>query len=413
MLALLLHIYSTVTAVCELAPSRTSSWVTRVILRYRKRDASSEALQTARSFASILDSLADHAWINAIAWDVIFSVAGLSLWAGVSSADVRSILKCTLWPWLDETVELVQEGVGNLQDTAGPYVDSAYDGAQQFMTAAEPYTGAAARRAAELKGAADPYLDAAYRSTGLAAQRLKEQTQALVDSAAEAVQGNGFVDDDAKFYRLTGIPPEDLPRIYQWIVDCGRLSVADATIQMTDHVLNSTQAMGREGRWLHQWVAKHAPTEKTRGRVQDVADDEDWDDSATARKKSKSPKKRGGRVTKKDRLASERPAPKKKTAASNSRTRASEQEVEDTATRRRRSSRIKKLTDEASSGAGAVATIRERRKSLVGAVGGVVSRMEMPDQLGERLEAPGLTFGLFCIGGLGLASTGVFGADEI
>lgn len=54
---------------------------------------------------AILDALGGHPWINAVGWDVLFSVIALGFWSVLSSTNARDMLRRTVWPTLDKDVE--------------------------------------------------------------------------------------------------------------------------------------------------------------------------------------------------------------------------------------------------------------------------------------------------------------------
>lgn len=107
-----------------------------------------------------------------------------------------------------------------------------------------------------------------------------------------------------------------------------------------------------------------------------------------------------------NRAGSKSPAPPTKRASSRSRAGGTSTQASPA---KRRSSRIKSLTHSGAQKAYAVG-----RQAVDGLTR--VHKLSAADGAGdaaEKFEAAGLAIGLFVIGGLGLASAGVFGADEI
>ena len=49
--------------------------------------------------------LGDHAWINALAFDVLLSALAIASWSVVARLDARSMVRCSLFPWMDWMTE--------------------------------------------------------------------------------------------------------------------------------------------------------------------------------------------------------------------------------------------------------------------------------------------------------------------
>ncbi|KAK5128860.1 hypothetical protein LTR85_000193 [Meristemomyces frigidus] len=352
--ALALHIFSTVRAFYEawtMMPRWLSFFYGPIKL---KKPGYSEARVS--GFASILGQLGSHDRLGAVAWDVVLSTGSLCYWATVSSADVRSMLKCSLWPWIDETIEAVQEGAGVLQEKAERYMEAMQEGVDHFQEVAEPYAKDLRKRAKKTMKTAGPYLETAheYMDEGL------DQAARYARNAVNLAAAQG--------------PPG---------YSCNAHSIARA--------LGYSKGGEQE--------------EDDMPEEDDHVDDSEW--TEVRRGRAASPKKRG-RPAKSQRSASKSPAPPPGGAASRSRTRTSERPSSPT---KRRSSRIKKL---------AAPTVNARSRGRHGGEDGDdtepwyrrASRIEVSEELAGDFEAAGLTMGLFVVGGLGMASASVFGGDE-
>ncbi|KAK0892603.1 hypothetical protein LTR02_013330 [Friedmanniomyces endolithicus] len=376
--------------------SENGRWWIPSLDRFRR--SSDKPAHMFHSIGSILSALGDHAWLNAVGWDVLFSTISIGLWAAVSSADSRSMAKCALWPWLDGTLEVAQDAAEYVQETTEPYVEATKQSMSDLQDAAQPYLKKSKQGISDFQEAAQPYLkktkeylddereylgevwgrnapDAqevmkkAKKGVDVGLERVGTASKRAVSSAAQLVNGHGATDEDA-----------------------------DSAF--TQRSSNATD-VARQAR------ARRTYNEQSKG--QDNDDQGDWDEVRS--KKSPSPTKRRGRPPS---AGPKRASSAPRKAASRSRTRKDEGQGSPT---KRRSSRLRNMKD---SFPGASQDGDERsgwlpdgreitrtlRKSLPSS-----ADLRITSDVVEGVEAAGLTLGLFVFGGLGLASAGVFGAD--
>ncbi|KAK3066926.1 hypothetical protein LTR53_016509 [Teratosphaeriaceae sp. CCFEE 6253] len=135
------------------------------------------------SLATVLRALGDHAWLNAVGWDVVFSALTLSAWAALHSADPRGIFTCALWPWLDGTLDVAEQAAGFVQQTTEPYVE-----------ATTQYAGEVGATLWKTRR----YVDGKSKDLGVDAglERLGTVGRRAVSSAAQMVTGHGAEEDD-------------------------------------------------------------------------------------------------------------------------------------------------------------------------------------------------------------------------
>ena len=321
------------------------------------------------SIGSVLRALGDHAWLNAVGWDVIFSAVSLSAWAAVSSADPRGMFKCALWPWLDGTLEAAEQPAEYVVDTTEPLFrvvrDETEKGMEKMMDSGR-----------QAKQYVDQYIEENAHRMGFGPdRRLTKAGRRAASSAAQMVGlQNGDEDDDDAQYPATG-------------------SDGDA----------AEQARARRAH-----IAKN-------GKGHD-GDDEGWNEVRS--RKSSSPTKRRGRPPK-ERSASQGPGAGGSSSrpASRSRTRTQENghghsHGHGHGMRLRNATETVpgKHANRSQSGGWLPDGARRAMQDLPSAseVGGMVT----PDVV-EGVQAAGLAVALFAMGGLGLASAGVYGADGV
>ncbi|KAK5726812.1 hypothetical protein LTR15_002701 [Elasticomyces elasticus] len=391
-------------------PSNRGRWWLPSLDRFRS--SSNKPAHVFHSIRSVLGALGDHAWLNAVGWDVIFSLLSVSLWSAVSSAAPAEMVKCALYPWLDGAIEVAQEAAGYVQETTEPYIDATRQGFGDLQDAAEPYLKKTRQGLGELHEAAQPYVrkskeylddggeylenvwdrnapDAqevmkkAKKGVNSGLEQLSSVSKRAVSSAAQLVTGNS-IDED--FDNLFGTGTSNGP---------------DAEL---DSFFGTRSSNGSDA--ARQARARRTYNEQAR----DTGDEENW--KTVRSRKSPSPTKRRGRPPK-DRSASEVPGQVRsasRASVSRSRTRNDERPSSPTPMKRR-SSRLRNISsiadsDERSWGlpdTGKVARVL-RRNSLL------PEKIEITSDVVEGAEAAGLTLGLAIFGGLGLASVGVFGS---
>lgn len=67
----------------------------------------------------IFGTLGENHWINAVAWDVLFAAVGMACWSAAGNLDARSMVKCALFPWLDELHGNLKLWKYNVPDVVG------------------------------------------------------------------------------------------------------------------------------------------------------------------------------------------------------------------------------------------------------------------------------------------------------
>lgn len=75
-----------------------------------------EKAHIGHSSTYLMGILGDHAWINALGWDVIFSLVGLLFWSVYGSANVRTMLQCSVCPWMEDVNIIGGKVLGQLGD---------------------------------------------------------------------------------------------------------------------------------------------------------------------------------------------------------------------------------------------------------------------------------------------------------
>lgn len=83
----------------------------------------------------VVGLLGDHPWINALAWDVIFSAIVVGVVATVSSLEVKEMLQCSLAPWIDDAVVAAEQVSEIVQDAAGTSIAKGQEVFDQARTA--------------------------------------------------------------------------------------------------------------------------------------------------------------------------------------------------------------------------------------------------------------------------------------
>jgi len=324
-LMLCLHIYTTFSAFSESVATSRTRWFIPGLGRVTR---SGRTKETARK---VLGSLGEHPWINAVGWDVLFSQLGLCLWAFLSDADVRGMLKCTLWPWLDETIEAVGEGVERVGEAVDPYARVSMEKAQQMREPLEEYARQGMTVAKETAGRASEWLEEHEMDLKSTKRRIGKAADALMQGL------NDDEDDDGNDQ------PEEI----------------------------------------------------------DYHDDRYWQEAVhqSPRKRGASPRKSSGRGRGKVNESNEE-AEHDGTVKRMTRSRSRDTLNGDPAVRARRQSKKR------------VPQGQERRSSM-NLFNRLPIQVRVPRGVTYGAEAAGLAWALFSVGGLGVASAGVYGADEM
>ncbi|KAM3423757.1 hypothetical protein BST61_g1162 [Cercospora zeina] len=113
-LSLLLHLLSWWQCIQEASPGRLWRW-THLALLQPWHDAQYNVLKD--STFRVFGILGDHAWINALGWDVIFSATGVCVYSVLCDTNARRMVQCSLMPWLDDAL-LVAEHVAEVVQEA-------------------------------------------------------------------------------------------------------------------------------------------------------------------------------------------------------------------------------------------------------------------------------------------------------
>ena len=66
---------------------------------------------------SLFRALGDHPWVRAIGFDVLISAMGLCRWSVVSNADARSMIKHSIFSWLDAVQSAAESAASHVQGT--------------------------------------------------------------------------------------------------------------------------------------------------------------------------------------------------------------------------------------------------------------------------------------------------------
>ncbi|KAK5740948.1 hypothetical protein LTR17_004302 [Elasticomyces elasticus] len=375
-------------------PSNRGRWWLPSLDRFRS--SSHKPAHVFHSIRSVLGALGDHAWLNAVGWDVIFSLLSVSLWSAVSSAAPAQMVKCALYPWLDGTIEVAQEAAEYVQETTEPYIDATRQSLGDLQDVAEPYLKKTRQGLGDLQEAAQPYVRKSKEYLDEGGEYLENAWDRNAPDAQEVMK-------KAKKGVNTGL--EQLSSVSKRAVSSAAQLVTGTTIDEDfDNLFGTYSSNGPDA--ARQARARRTYNEQTR----DTGDEDDW--KTIRSRKSPSPTKRRGRPPK-DRSASEVPGQVRsasRASVSRSRTRNDERPSSPTPMKRR-SSRLRNISsmadsDERSWGrpdTGKVARVL-RRNSLL------PEKIEITSDVVEGAEAAGLTLGLAMLGGLGLASVGVFGS---
>ncbi|EMC92121.1 hypothetical protein BAUCODRAFT_151567 [Baudoinia panamericana UAMH 10762] len=359
-----------------------------------------------RSLVSVLTTFGDHPWHDAVCWDVLLSALTLSIWAAVSSSNVSEMIQCAVWPWLEETVDEVK----GLTDY---YYDSMRDNFEMFkyMVEYEP-----ADNEADDRADVSWWLMAELRKFGLNAEHLVEGMLDGRDHGLEHLheKGREAVESAVSFLWEN----RDVDRTY-----AHQMQREQAEMQAL-----GWDGEDRKGYREMAWRARRGGLARTGRGVYsrqasadgdaevELIDDKDEEDgwAEDPRKKARSIWKRGrGRPPKtsrspsaegrkqpvsrkSSRFTSRSPAPSRR-ASSRSRTRANG---------RPENGGLKRV---ASSGR---KMMHRMQQQLPPTANLRVSRETVRDAVNSA-EGAVLAWGFFVVGGLGLASVSVYGADEI
>ena len=86
---------------------------------------------------SIFGALDEHPWIRTMGYDVLLSFLGVCFWAVISDAGARSVIKCSIYPWVDETEAAVGHAIGQVRDTTEEIYDASMNGVKHAFSSAK------------------------------------------------------------------------------------------------------------------------------------------------------------------------------------------------------------------------------------------------------------------------------------
>ncbi|KAK4574999.1 hypothetical protein LTR86_000849 [Recurvomyces mirabilis] len=397
MLSLVLHLNTTYWAYRETNPTGGRGWWN--IMLSRSSWFAKPKTHFLHSLGTVLGSLGEHAWLNAIGWDVVFSAASICWWAWVSAADIGSIIKCSLVPF--DVLKLATTASDKARDLADPSLEIASEAYSDMRKRMEPYANTTRDYFSDLRDAAEPYLD-----------QSKEWLEDASANLGSTMERNGFTAD-----RFADQAKQSLSSAYSALSRASSRTLGRAS----ENSDNQDWADEEDFDALPQLTSR-------RGRRSDSVrgDDQEKEDGPQLRRRSsQSPAKRGRlQGNSMSRSSQSEISTRKRSGRSQSRARESEQ---DGSGATRRSSRSRKASDnellkskkqEASRGFVGSRVSSAMSHSADKLVRGLQHNLPSSHDLGidkmdpEDAEAAGLTFTLFVLGGLGLASAGVFGAAQ-
>ena len=131
--SLLLQIHSIWQCFEDARPTRLWRWSHLAFVLQPWHHATSEQLKN--TAYQVFGLLGDHPWINALAWDVIFSAIVVGVVATISSLEVKAMLQCSLVPWIDDAVVAAEQVSEIVQDAAGTSIAKGQEVFDQARTA--------------------------------------------------------------------------------------------------------------------------------------------------------------------------------------------------------------------------------------------------------------------------------------
>ena len=123
---------------------------------------------------SILGALEDHTWVRAVGIDIMLSAFGLCCWILVQNIDAGRIVKCSVFPYLDETEATVGNAIENVRDTTGEIYDYSINTVWNAFSTAIAGGRKVKRRVARLQariGISDDDVESEYDSWPSATRR--------------------------------------------------------------------------------------------------------------------------------------------------------------------------------------------------------------------------------------------------
>lgn len=87
---------------------------------------------------SLWSAFGDHEWLRAVGVDVLLSAICLCCWSVVSNIDIPSLIKCSVFPWLDETQAAAEHTMDHIRDVTDEiYESSVMDQAKHAFSTAK------------------------------------------------------------------------------------------------------------------------------------------------------------------------------------------------------------------------------------------------------------------------------------
>lgn len=316
------------------------------------------------SIKSIFSALGDDPWIIAVGWDVMLSALTVGIWTIVNDVQTMDVLKCAVWPLAPETLEVVEVAAGK----AKLYFDAAAD-------AVDPYV-AASRRVVEREAEAvrgvlrdldtEAVVDGAKRGVGTGVETGR---RALSDAYECLKKDRGGEADE-----------------HEDIGSSGHRDFLAASYGGSSGNLSTPKLRGGGGR------AK---------RRDYVGEDEKWEEPQRG-KPPRSPSKRRGRPPKAQPGEENTRTPSRSRSGSRAAVDRHMKSAAPSLERRGSLSRRRASASAAAATRGSVSQLKRDNLSQISAEVG-----------SEGAEAAGLSWVLFLVGGLGMLSAGVLGAEGV
>ena len=115
-----IHLYITIQACADAGLDKRVQWP--LGMRWMRPETRSMRKLTG-TVRALINALGDHDWVSAVGADVLLSAVALCCWAVVGNVDPRSMIKCGIFPWLDETQDAVGVAARRLSDAAEDVYD--------------------------------------------------------------------------------------------------------------------------------------------------------------------------------------------------------------------------------------------------------------------------------------------------
>jgi hypothetical protein len=115
-----IHLYITMQACAETGLGKRVRWP--IGMRWMRPEFETMQKLTG-TVRALINALGDHDWISAVGADVLLSAFALCCWAVLGKVDPRSMIKCGIFPWLDETQDAVGVAARRLSDAAEDVYD--------------------------------------------------------------------------------------------------------------------------------------------------------------------------------------------------------------------------------------------------------------------------------------------------